>query len=67
VPFMTCVGKTRFGSHRVYVAVLLISERPAIIFLYSFNTIITETKCVYCAVGAASCTVIQVGVSLLKC
>jgi hypothetical protein len=64
-PFMTCVGKTRFGSNRVYVAVLLISERPAVIFLYSFNMIIIETY-VYCAVRAAACTVIQVGVSLLK-
>jgi hypothetical protein len=46
---------------------LLISERLAIIFLYSLYLIITEAKCVYCAVRAASFIIIQVSVNLLKC
>jgi hypothetical protein len=43
-----------------------ISEQTAIISLYSINLLvfITQTECVYCAVGAKSLDLIQVKLSL---
>jgi hypothetical protein len=55
-----------FCSHSVFMCFVWISEQTAIISLHSINWLafITETECVYCAVGTGSLDVIQVNVNV---
>jgi hypothetical protein len=50
---------------RIFV-IFIVSEQRAIILLYSINKsiLITETKCVYCALRIESLNIIQNNVSL---
>jgi len=60
-PVLTFTYST-FFPHSVFMCFVWISEKTAIISLYSINRLvfITDTECVYCAVRARSVYIIKV-------
>ena len=59
-------NNSTFCPHTVFMCFVWISEQTAIISLYNINWLvfITETKCVFCAVGTVSLYIIQVNLSV---